>query len=97
MADYISREEALNPCISVRAVTYGQAQIAEAVGAAYMEYLETLPAADVKPVVRSHWEKSADGGYVCYECRRRPLLDGREEDALSDYCPHCGADMREED
>lgn len=50
---------------------------------------------DVKPVVRSYWEKTPDGGYVCHECRNRPLLDGSEGDALSDYCPSCGARMEE--
>jgi len=61
-----------------------------------IETLKHLPAADVKPVVRSYWEKEPDGGYVCHECRQCPLLDGSEADALSDFCPSCGAEMRKE-
>lgn len=54
------------------------------------------PAAEVKPVVYSYWEKDPDGGCVCHKCRERPLLDGSEEPVLSDFCPNCGAEMREE-
>ncbi len=59
--------------------------------------IDEFPAADVRPVVRSCWEEVPDGGYVCHECRSRPLLDGSEGDALSHFCPNCGADMRKDE
>ena len=57
-----------------------------------------LPAADVRPVVRSHWFDGA-----CVNCGFKPALDYEYATAYDDYneyrwnyCPNCGADMREE-
>lgn len=46
------------------------------------------PAADVEPVRHGRWIYLATrGAYFCSECK------GVEDDALSPYCPHCGAKM----
>ena len=58
-----------------------------------------IPAADVAPVRRGMWEKAAwwqhQNRYECNECsvcgcRVKPKF-------TYNYCPHCGADMREEE
>ena len=60
------------------------------------EAVENLPAADVRPVVHGHWEESPMNGIVCSECgRERPLEPFGETEWNSDFCPWCGADMRE--
>ena len=53
------------------------------------EEVKTVPAADVKPVVRGHWIKLSRGD-VCSECKYQT---GRYEHG-GNYCPDCGADMR---
>ena len=52
--------------------------------------LESLPAADVAPVVHGSWEPITNAygdleGWIC-AC-------GRESKERSNYCPHCGAKM----
>ena len=57
--------------------------------------IESVPAADVRPVVRGHWEivtgSNGKEYMVCSECRVTQTLTG-----TFSYCPSCGADMREE-
>jgi hypothetical protein len=54
--------------------------------------LQSLPAADVRPVERGEWlEPDDDYGYlVCSVCEERSPNDERWN-----FCPNCGADMRE--
>ena len=49
--------------------------------------------ADVRPVVRGRWIDYDDdyGAYCCSVCEQNA-----PEDTEWPYCPHCGADMREE-
>lgn len=71
-----------------------------------------LPAADVRPVVRGEWDKHEDydeyggGRYVewsCSECCHIVKRGWAVRDKNSDkkptenFCPNCGADMREVD
>jgi hypothetical protein len=95
MNDYISRDEAI--FAAKRADDRGVSlEDAKKMSAAVVAEIENLPAADVKPAVHSYWEKDPDGGCVCHKCRERPLLDGSEEPVLSDFCPSCGAEMKED-
>lgn len=69
--------------------------------------LESVPTADVRPVVRGRWmsfdraENVAlyDSGFVCQEvycsvCGK--YLGGSDEyEVKGNFCPNCGADMRE--
>ena len=68
------------------------------------------PTADVKEVKSSKWVVDAYDNqdnivvldYIphqhsmpyCSRCKGEALLDGGEEYVASDFCPHCGADMR---
>ncbi len=51
--------------------------------------IDEFPAADVRPVVHGHWEDRGSLSARCSECGCKSLRE-------SDYCPDCGADMRED-
>lgn len=53
----------------------------------------TAPVADVRPVVRGRWRwVGQDRWNDCYECSQC----GKMNTDNSNFCPNCGADMREE-
>ncbi len=76
------------------------------------DIVERTPTSDVKEVKRSKWVVDAYDNqdnilvidYIahehsmpyCFLCKGEALLDGGEEYVASDFCPHCGADMRGE-
>lgn len=95
MDDYISREAAITviynqhvggkeSCENARPNTYG-ADLREIVAD-----IEDIPAADVRPVVRSRWkyiEYYPEGhDYKCQKCRYKNAEP-------TNYCPSCGAVM----
>ena len=58
-----------------------------------MQVLDELPSADVAPVERSRWIKTADGA-ECENCGREAvyqIVDDHWE--YENFCPHCGAKM----
>lgn len=56
-----------------------------------------IPAADVRPVVRGHWERTL-WFVTCSVCEYTSADTDDEGSAISlNYCPNCGADMREEE
>ena len=60
--------------------------------------LEEAPTIEAKPVVRAHWEEVREGRHICSNCKVKASLTSDEYDYmedLSDYCPHCGAQMDE--
>ena len=61
---------------------------------ALKEALDKVPAADVRPVVRAAWQSWEQGKPPCkwYSCD----YCGFHALSRSNYCPNCGADMREE-
>jgi predicted RNA-binding Zn-ribbon protein involved in translation (DUF1610 family) len=62
-----------------------------------VDYLDEVPAADVRPVVRGKWLKYAPDNsdmMTCSECEKYWILDGDQYDYH--FCPNCGADMREQ-
>lgn len=93
--DFISRSDAVE-----------FAKHARNKGLDIMEYLEEVPAADVRPVVRGKWEKFNGRAYAidadrtqseiglrmhtCSVCKK-PSIDA----FFTNFCPNCGADMRE--
>ena len=63
----------------------------------------TALAADVRPVVRGRWVKQRndplDGDFYCSACHSRIDIETGLETPIGRglfFCPHCGADMREE-
>lgn len=63
--------------------------------------IESLPAADVRPVVKAHWTDHRtiehDGEWYCSACGKEiTIYMGPDRDDRYSYCPNCGADMRGE-
>ena len=99
MTDYISREAAIKrfnfavlDCLGMEP-TIRAGDIIKA--------LESIPAADVRPVVRAEWYGEADGyadGELVYDMWSCPICGKRfeewEEKPDWNFCPNCGADMR---
>lgn len=58
-----------------------------------MRTIDDIPAADVRPVTRGEWIDHQEGRWIyakCSEC-------GTVHDVKSNFCPNCGADMREQE
>ena len=95
MTDYISREAAYET------LTEYYHHSTEFQHDALKEAIQRIHAADVRPVVRGKWEYEeqevggANGGAGTiwgYRCPRCDTLNVYK----SNFCPNCGADMREE-
>lgn len=55
-----------------------------------------IPAADVTSVVHGKWVRVYEDCDLCHKCSlcgKSALLDGCENEVLSDFCSHCGAKM----
>ena len=71
----------------------------------YAEKIEEIPAADVTPVRHGHWVSLTDcsnAGVYCSNCHKKVYkedyaLCNRKNKLRSNYCPNCGADMREKE
>lgn len=50
---------------------------------------DSIPAADVAPVVHAQWIEDGSGIIICPECKRGYNLIAK----YNHYCPHCGAKM----
>lgn len=63
-----------------------------------IEAIEAIPAADVRPVVRAHWKSVPHKrARVCSRCEADEPYKFADDDAnVYNFCPNCGADMREE-
>ena len=61
--------------------------------------IDSLPAADVKPVVYARWipVMNGRGGSECSQCHAYAPSHKSGFEYKSHYCPFCGADMREVD
>ena len=88
MAEYIERE-------ALKAVFEEDGHLS-----AYVEeMIDSIPAADVRPVVRGKWEPgdSRNVSAVCSNCGHLRLGNGSEwATKLAHFCEKCGADMRPE-
>ena len=64
-----------------------------------IDYLDEVPAADVRPVVRARWEDET--GYIFSVLAQRVYCPACKSYAYfypqktKNFCPNCGADMRE--
>ena len=82
MAEYIDREVAKKALGDAHFKNYGNA----------IMVIMDIPTADVRPVVRGKWEHFGSDVFRCSECGYgiQPWNIG------VNFCPNCGADMREE-
>ena len=92
MAEYIEREAAAK---LLRKEAAAGSPTAYHIGLyAAARAIEAVPAADVRPVVRGKWEYDHWCEFKCSNCgawSKSEPYHGREN-----FCPNCGADMREE-
>ncbi len=62
------------------------------------DMLEQMPSAQTERK-KGKWIDQDGGAFYtmeCSECHKEPLLDEYGDYVQSDFCPHCGADMRGE-
>lgn len=94
MDEYIKREAAIK---AVEKADYTAiSSDADDCKADYLrEIIESVPAADVAPVVHGWWERDADGDWYCTNCDEVVAIceSGRERTYRKPYCPNCGAKM----
>ena len=97
---YIDRDAALNYQNEVEPCLGRTAHTGEVFSAtrddALVKYLEQIPAADVRPVVRGHWEEDCAGAAVCSVCGEYAFETSTHHLCgwFPNFCPNCGADMR---
>ena len=85
MAEYIERKAA------IAAVRHAWAK-----GLEPAQYVEEIPAADVVKRERGEWVFKFPNGWACSECGEWGLMRDNRGICKSNFCPHCGADMRPE-
>ena len=81
MTEYIERESAMQ--IAFTSPFFSNA---------LMEEIKAIPAADVAPVVHARWVYH-NFDTICSECRKSAIFDEWEQQAETEFCPHCGAKM----
>ena len=99
MAEYIDREAAIK---RLKQLHFGCKDF-HLCGGVLLELnaIEAIPTADVKPVVRGKWIGEADGyadGELVYDtwyCSFCDYAVDDDEKPSWNFCPNCGADMRE--
>lgn len=104
MSDYISREAALAfhdelAVLLCKDVVTGDVMSATK-DADLVKYLLSIPAADVRPVQKGKWTKELHPKvrYNQYKCSICGEFSGHNSEGWiwkPNYCPNCGADMRE--
>ena len=84
--DYIEREAA-------------KMAVVEALGKGHSPFnaIVMLPAADVVPVRHGEWNKLSGVYYACTACHRLTEVEKTMGNIIYNYCPHCGADMRQQE
>ena len=96
MDEYIKREAAIK---AIEKADYTLiANDADSCKADYLrEIIESVPAADVVPVVHGRWDESKEHFYLNNGCKEWINFYCSECDAPNnsptDYCPNCGAKM----
>ena len=94
MAKYIEKEKVINELRYNNKVTHYSDDKCEDIVYKTTREMQQLvfemPAADVQPVIHAKWEMCSDGYPYCSNCGTEP-----DNGTMSNFCPMCGADMRE--
>lgn len=96
MGDYIERMAALNVNFKIP-TRFSESKLTTARKAVqeYANEIVKIPAADVRPVVRGEWIWTIDDDEYLGEYWKCNLC-GEHSYIGYNFCPNCGADMREE-
>lgn len=97
MAEYIEKQDIYNAVDLLRTrFPYRVQGIPETYNKAWfdacslvLDLIKNYPPADVRPVAKGRWE-DCSSGWMCSNCSWTQIRE-------SNYCPNCGADMREGD
>ena len=93
MAEYIEKATLLNRVIIPSICSCVQGPTAERLKKFCVDTVNNVSAADVAPVVHGRWEcvdTDIDQFFLCNRCKNKEYWE-------SNYCPHCGAKMDEEE
>ena len=101
MAEYIEREAALafqnevEPLLCRNVVTHDIMSATK--DADMVKYLQSIPAADVRPVVRGKWIMNDESRTVCSLCGNVVAFVSHPDRRwdFGNFCPNCGAKMEE--
>lgn len=100
MSDYISRAELLKEFPVAKADPFENCRNCTCLDSETIHIIvNRVPAADVRPVVRSSWATAYVSGIEherCCNCGTYVESTFFANDYAVNYCPNCGADMREE-
>lgn len=104
MDEYINREAARPDafCIGVSCLECPFLKSPLYGGCRIDDFIASLPAAEVRPVVRAHWIDHRtiehDGEWYCSNCGNEVTICmcGKDKTPSYPFCPNCGADMRGE-
>lgn len=96
MAEYIEKATLLNRVIIPSICSCVQGPTAERLKKFCIDTVNNVSAADVAPVVHGRWVYH-NFDTICSECRKSAIFDEWEQQAETEFCPHCGAKMYEEE
>ena len=93
MAEYIDRQEVIKKLEELDTRLMQGHYYDECEGVAMAKAIVNgVPAADVKMVVRGRWVYH-NFDTICSKCRKSAIFDEWEQQAETEFCPHCGAKM----
>ena len=100
MAEYIERKALLKRAIEEKRFVFKMEDLAreevvfKTVYKDLAEFILGAPAADVAPIRRGKWKLNKDGSATCDQCHCTQAAVW-DMDTWQNFCPNCGADMRE--
>ena len=92
MAEYIEKATLLNRVIIPSICSCVQGPTAERLKKFCVDTVNNVSAADVAQVVHGRWVYH-NFDTICSECRKSAIFDEWEQQAETEFCPHCGAKM----
>ena len=102
MKEYVSLQAVLDTVMQYCPDDDGSCSKADVDLREMLDEIEALPAADVQPIRHGQWECEFYNDLFdvyqadCSVCKRESTNKYDKVSEDYEYCPHCGADMREE-